>query len=451
MTPPPSGPAPRGRLLQVLGTAFGVAVIVGNSIGVGIMRTPGDVAAWLPSAPWFFGVWIAGGIYALLGALTLAEPGAMIPRSGGMYVMARRGLGEYPGFAIGWTDTISTCASIAAITIAMGEYAGGLVPALQGHTSLTAVSVVTVLAAIQWRGIRAGDLVQQATSFLKVLVLVGLALVCLVVPAAHAPMTAAVAAPIALISFKSVVLALQAVIYTYDGWNGMIYFSGEVKNPGRDIPRSMVSGVLFVIAIYVLINIALLYVLPMSRMANDPFVAGTAATVVFGPRGDTVIRTIMIISALGAVSACQLMAPRVILAMSRDGLMPASVARVNRGGTPTVGTIASTAVALTFIATGTFERALALIAFFFVANYTLSFLSVFVLRRREPDLPRPYRVWGYPWTTGIAFVGSLLFLVGQCVGDTRNSLWSLALLAVSYPVYLLMSRGKGEGTDRRRE
>ena len=205
---------------------------------------------------------------------------------------------------------------------------------------------------------------------------------------------------------------------------------------------------LFVIAIYFLINIALLYVLPMSRMANDPFVAGTAAKVVFGPRGDTVIRTIMIISALGAVSACQLMAPRVILAMSRDGLMPASVARVNRGGTPTVATIASTAVALAFIATGTFERALALIAFFFVANYTLSFLSVFVLRRRAPDLPRPYRVWGYPWTTGIALVGSLLFLVGQCVGDTRNSLWSLALLAVSYPVYLLISRGKGEEAGR---
>ena len=117
--------------------AFGIAIIVGNSIGVGIMRTPGDVAALLPSAPWFFGVWIAGGLYALLGALTLAEMGAMIPKSGGMYVIARRGLGEYPGFAIGWTDTISTCASLAAITIAIGEFAEGLFPALSGHASRT--------------------------------------------------------------------------------------------------------------------------------------------------------------------------------------------------------------------------------------------------------------------------------------------------------------------------
>ena len=148
----------------------------------------------------------------------------------------------------------------------------------------------------------------------------------------------------------------------------------------------------------------------------------------------------MIISALGAVSACQLMAPRVIFAMSRDRLMPADVARVNNGGTPTIATLASTAVALAFIATGTFDRVLALIAFFFVANYTLSFVSVFVLRLREPDRPRPYRVWGYPWPTGIALAGSIAFLVAQCVGDRRNSFWALGLLALSYPVYLMARR-----------
>jgi APA family basic amino acid/polyamine antiporter len=159
----------------------------------------------------------------------------------------------------------------------------------------------------------------------------------------------------------------------------------------------------------------------------------------------------MIVSALGAVSACQLMAPRVILAMSDDGLLPASVKEVNQGGTPTVATAASTGVALAFIATGTFDRALALIAFFFVANYLLSFISVFVLRRREPDTPRPYRAWGYPWTTGIALAGSVAFLAGQCLGDTRNSLWSLGLLALSYPVYRLVARTRSEAAARRGE
>ena len=228
----------------------------------------------------------------------------------------------------------------------------------------------------------------------------------------------------------------------------MAYFTGEIRDPGRNVPRAMAGGVLFVIAIYLLINLAILYVLPMSRMAGDPFVAGSAAKVVFGNAGDTVIRTIMIVSALGAVSACQLMAPRVIFAMSQDGLMPPSVSDVNTGGTPTVATIASTAVALAFIATGTFDRALALIAFFFVASYLLTFTSVFVLRRREPSAHRPYRVWGYPWTTGIALLGSAAFLVGQCVGDTRNSLWSLGLLAASYPVYRGIRRwGREDGED----
>ena len=134
MTDSPAGTgAHRGSLLKVLGVAFGLAVIVGNTIGIGILRTPGDIASQLPSAPWFYGVWLAGGVYALLGALTLAELGAMIPKSGGQYVFARQALGEYAGFTIGWTDTISSAASVAAVTISMGEYSDALVPALAGH------------------------------------------------------------------------------------------------------------------------------------------------------------------------------------------------------------------------------------------------------------------------------------------------------------------------------
>ncbi len=423
----------------MLGAAFGVAVIIGNTIGVGILRTPGAIAEHLPTPFLFLGVWIAGGIYALLGAVSVAELGAMIPQSGGQYVFVRRALGGYAGFVVGWSDWISTAGTAAAIAMVIGEYLGVLAPAAAGRGPVVAAAVVCGFAALYWRGIRWGDRGQQLLSLLKALALAVLVVACFVM-GSPARDTAPVAVPAGGALATAIVLALQGVIYTYDGWNGMVYFSGEVRDPGRDIPRAMAGGVLFIIAIYLLINLAIMYVLPISRMAGDPFVAGSAATVVFGPSGDTVIRTIMIVSALGAVSACQLMAPRVILAMSRDGLMPASVSQVNPGGTPTVATLASTGVALAFIATGTFDSALSLLAFFFVANYLLSFVSVFVLRRREPDTPRPYRAWGYPWTTGIALVGSVAFLVGQCVGDTRNSLWSLALLAVSYPVYLVAAR-----------
>jgi len=172
-------------------------------------------------------------------------------------------------------------------------------------------------------------------------------------------------------------------------------------------------------------------------------VAGAAAAAVFGPRGDTIIRVLMIISLLSTINSSTLMASRVPLAMSRDRLLPARVASVNAGGTPTWSLLATTLVALGFIFTGTFNQVLALLAFFFVLNYLLSFTSLFVLRRREPDAPRPYRVWGYPWTTGIALVGSLAFVLGAVVSDRANSMWSLALLALSYPVYRLVTRGRG--------
>lgn len=423
----------------MLGAAFGVAVIIGNTIGVGILRTPGDIAARLPTPSLFLAVWLVGGLYALLGAVSMAELGAMVPQSGGQYVFVRRALGGYAGFVVGWSDWISTAGSAAVMAMVIGEYLGVLLPAAQGRGPVVAAAVVCGFAALYWQGIRWGDRGQQLLSLLKAVALAVLVVACFTLGSPAGDATAAVV-PAGGALATAIVLSLQGVIYTYDGWNGMVYFSGEVRDPGRDIPRAMAGGVVFVIAIYLLINLAIMYVLPISQMAGDPFVAGRAAIAVFGPTGDTVIRSIMIVSALGAVSACQLMAPRVILAMSHDRLLPASVSKVNPGGTPTVATLASTGVALAFIATGTFDRALALLAFFFVANYFLSFTSVFVLRRREPDTPRPYRVWGYPWTTGVALLGSVAFLVGQCLGDTHNSLWSIALLAASYPVYRAVKR-----------
>jgi APA family basic amino acid/polyamine antiporter len=228
------------------------------------------------------------------------------------------------------------------------------------------------------------------------------------------------------------------VIYTYDGWAGVIYFSEEVKNPDRDIPRSMLGGVLLVIAIYLLVNLALLYVLPMSEIAGQDFAAGLAAQVIFGPHGNTIFLTLTILSMLSAINAYHLMATRVLFAISRDGLFAKRAAEVNKGGTPSMALFTSAAVAVLFIVFGqTFEKVITVLAFFFVANYALSFISVFVLRRREPDKERPYRAWGYPWTTVLALLGSVAFLIGAIASDTRNSVYALLLLAASYPVFRL--------------
>jgi len=238
-------------------------------------------------------------------------------------------------------------------------------------------------------------------------------------------------------------VSLQAAIYTYDGWSGVIYFSEEVKEPNRNIPRALFSGVLTITAIYLLVNVALLYVLPVSRIAGKEFAAGEAASVIFGAHGDTIFRCLTIVSMLSGINALHLMATRVIFAMSRDGLVSKEAAVVNKGGTPTIALALSLMVALLFIIFGEkFEIVITLLAFFFVVNYILSFVSLFVLRWREPDKPRPYRAWGYPVTPALALIGSVLFLAGAIRADTRNSVYALVLLAVSYPVYRLLGRAR---------
>jgi APA family basic amino acid/polyamine antiporter len=427
-------------LLRVLGVGFGLAVIIGNTIGAGIFRAPGAIALHLPH-PWLFlGVWVIGGLYALLGAISLAELGAMIPRSGGQYVFARYALGEYAGFIVGWSDWISTCGSAAAVSLLIGEFAGPLFPFLNGKAVVSAATVATVFAILQWRGIIWGSTTQNVTSFLKAfafLILIAAAFL-LGGQGSLAP-AATRGAPAGFALLVALVLSLQSVIYTYDGWNGVVYFSEEITNPGRDIPRAMFGGVLLVIIIYLLVNLALLYVLPISKIAGQDFAAGAAAQVIFGRHGDTVFRSLTILSMLSAINAYHLMATRVLFAISRDGLFAKQAATVNKGGTPTVALLTSAAIALLFIAFGqTFDKVITVLAFFFVANYTLSFISVFVLRRREPKKDRPYRAWGYPWTTALALLGSVLFLIGAIASDTRNSVYALALLAVSYPLFRLM-------------
>jgi len=457
-----AAPGSRGRLLKVLGMWFGISAAVGNTIAAGIVRAPGDIAQWLPNVYLFFGVWVVGGLYALSGASSMVELGAAIPRSGGQYNFSRRALGEYAGFIVGWSDWLSTCGTAAAVAIVIGEYSGELIPPMAGHVKLIAVLIIIGFFVLQWRGIKWGSGTQLVTAALKTFAFVIVVAACFLWggharAAASASVVAAPPLPSGWPLALAILFGLQAVFYSIDGWDGIIYFGEEVRNPGRDIPRAIFGSVATIMGIYLLINAAVLYVLPMSQLAGNTFVLGAAAEKIFGPYGDTIIRAIMVISLLSCLNANQLFCSRTLYAMSCDRLFFRSFTRVNRGGTPTLSLLLSTLVGVLFVL-GSFEIVIAMLSFFFVANYTLSYASLFALRKKEPEMERPYRAWGYPWTTGIALFASALFLIASIVPDlktafTTGKVWppspamlALLILLLSYPVFRLLKRVTHDST-----
>ena len=460
-----SAPRSRGRLFKVLGMWFGISAAIGNAIAAGIVRAPGDIALWLPNIYLFFGVWVIGGLYALAGASSLAELGAAIPRSGGQYNFARRAFGEYAGFIVGWSDWLSTCGTAAAVAIVIGEYSGELIPPLGGHVKLIAVVIILGFFILQWRGIKWGSGTQLLTAAIKTFAFVILVAACFVWGGHARAVSTTVTAPAPIPSgwplVLAMVLGLQAVFYSIDGWDGIIYFGEEVRNPGRDVPRAIFGSVGTIMGIYLLINAAVLYVLPMSQIAGNTFVLGTAAEKIFGPYGDTIIRSIMVISLLSCLNANQLFCSRTLYAMSCDRLFFRSFTRVNSGGTPTLSLLLSSIVGVLFVL-GSFEIVIAMLSFFFVADYMVSYASLFALRSTEPQIERPYRAWGYPWTTGVALLASALFLVASIAPDlkaafTSGKVWppspamlALVILLLSYPVFRVLKAFSKAGADGER-
>jgi APA family basic amino acid/polyamine antiporter len=444
---------PRGTLLQILGVGFGIAVAVGNTISAGIVRTPGDIAARLANHWLFFAVWFGGAFYALMSAFQLAELGAAIPRSGGQYNFSRRAIGDYAGFIVGWSDWLSTCGTTGAVGIVIGEYMAHLFSAFNSpqKIKIMAVCVIVLFAVLQWKSISMGSKVQNFTTVLKGLAFFAIVVACfsfgrhLHQAAEAAPLAepaAAIVVPAGAALITALLLGMQATIYTYDGWDGVIYFGDEIRNPGHLVPRAIFASLFSIVLIYLLVNAAVLYVLPINEIAGNNFSLGLAAQHVFGQHGDFIFRSIMVVALLSSINALHLMGARVIYAMSRDGLFFRVVTRVNKGGTPTIGLLLSALVGVAF-AIFSFERVIAMLAFFFVTNYLLSFVSMFVLRVREPGLDRPYRAWGYPVTTALALLGSIGFLIEAVREDRTNSYLTLIALACSYPVYRVLKMVSG--------
>ena len=446
---PPVNQAPKGRLLNILGVGFGLAGAVGGTIGAGILRTPGLVAAQLPSAELVLAAWLAGGLYALLGAVCIAELAAALPKAGGWYVYAERAFGKRVGFLVGWTDWLAHCIGLAWVATTVGEYGQTLLPEAipqEPNTArILALLAIGLFSLIQLRGLRAGSASQELLSLAKAVAFLALVAACFLLPIqASPPIALTTPTPLASMSWRSlslaVVLALQAVITTYDGWASPVYFAEEFSEPGRDLPRSLIGGVLAVLVLYLLINLALLHVLPLPLLASSPLPAALAARALAGPLGGLLITALALVSLLGLINTVVMAAPRILFGLSRDGLLPSFVAQVNGGGTPSAALLLTSAAAAALVLAGSFERLLTMGAVLYVSLPLAGIASLVTLRQREPELPRPFLAWGYPVSPLMITAVSLAFLIGSTANDWLSSLAAVALVAMGYGVCLLAER-----------
>jgi APA family basic amino acid/polyamine antiporter len=302
-----------------------------------------------------------------------------------------------------------------------------------------------VLAFLNWLGLRVGSRAQEITSAAKALALMGFVVACFVVsPRTGADGSSAIAGFMAprggiLLAF---LVALQAVIVTYDGWYSAIYFMEEDKDPARNLPRSAIGGIVACTAIFLLMNVALLHVLPMNQLTASQMPAADAAMAVLGSHGRQIILVISLVTVVSTINVLLLSSPRILFAMSRDGLLPGWMASVNSGGTPARALLLGAGVSIGLVLSGSFDTLIAIASFLFVAVYISGFAALLVLRARQPQRARPFKAWGYPWTTWGVLLASAGFLVASVVSDIKHSLFTLVLIAISYPIYVFTVKKK---------
>jgi basic amino acid/polyamine antiporter, APA family len=439
---------PPRALRRILGLGFGLAMVFGSTVGVGILRLPGTVAAGLGDPTLIILAWIVGGIYALMGAVAVAELAAMLPVTGGFRVFAQRAFGDRVGFTIGCVDWLVNVAALAWASLAAVTFIGQLWPAATVHPRLLALSVVATFTMMHWLGLRIGASATALISSTIGLMFLVLVVACFITdPVAPATATTSGAASGAspwtsMALLLAAVPALRAVLTSYDGWYSAIYMAEESTDPARTLPRAIIGGALLVTVLYVVINLALLRVLPLPVLAASELPVADAARVVLPGGGAELVTVLALLTALSLVNNVLFTGPRILFGIGRDGLLPAAAASVSVSGTPRGALLFTSAFAALAILSGTFEQIIAVAAVLFLTCYTSAFLAVFVLRRTEPALPRPYRASGFPASTAIVLAGSLVFLVAAVTEDPISGLVAGAFIACCLLVYAWTARSR---------
>ncbi len=430
------------QLKKVLGIGFGIAILIGGTIGVGILRTTGSIAQLLDNYWLIIACWVFGGVYVILAAGSYAELATMMPKAGGAYNYAKRAFGNYAGFITGWFDYILNGIAPAFFCIVIAEYLTILVPTFKNYQTIISIAFLLAFTLLHISGTKNGSIFQQITSVIKVIFFVALIVACFMFTGttlhSNPPNTALVKTSM-LIAFLK---ALQLVIGTYQGWNSVCFFAEEDKNPNKNIPKSLYTGALIVLCIYVLINMAFFHVLPISSIANSKLAASDVSRIVFGDTGAIFVTVISIFSAISILNAYMMIPARILFGLSRDGYFIKQGATVNKAGTPINALLISSFLSLVLIIIGSFEDLFSLASFMGVFVLGMSFASLIKLRLKEPTLARPYSSWGYPYTSIIVMIITIAIFIGFAISDTKNLIIILIIGLLSYPFYIGLFKNK---------
>jgi APA family basic amino acid/polyamine antiporter len=454
-------PAPNGQLRRGLNAWDATLLVLGLVLGGGIFLTPASIARALPSERWILAVWIIGGLLSIFGGFVYAELGTMLPQAGGMYLYIHQAFGALPGFLYAWVAYFVILAGAdAAVAVGFAEYLSVFFPKLGtgrivfqvssfpiSAGQLVAVAAVLLLSATHYVGIKAGSRIQGFFTSLIVLALAGIviggvlvpapAAASGLVPAAHAPITVA-----------AVGTAMVAVFWVYYGWNEIAAVAGEVAKPQRNIPIALIAGTALVTILYVGVNAVFLKAIPVAELATVARPAELASRRLFGGGATTAIALAVTAAALGCLSAGIAPAPRIVYALSRDGLFPKPFGQAHpRFQTPAFAIVVQAVWMSLLCLSGRYDQLYTYATFAVILSYTATGLSLFVFRRRHPEWPRPYRCWVYPLVPFVFVVTSLALAVNTVAEQPRETLACLAILLLGVPVYFWM-RGKHRRSAR---
>ncbi len=423
-----------------------INLVVGTIIGSGIFLVPAEIARAVHEPGWMLAVWVIGGVLTLLGALSLAELGAAIPHAGGIYTFITRAFGRLPGFLCGWMlFTVATSGSIATLGAAFPIYLGGFVPLTPTSTKVVGVLAIVLLTWVNMIGVKNGARVGNVLTALKVGGLIAMVLVIFLLPgpaAVAAPASPPPPLPTGPVPLAAVGVALVAVLWAYEGWHDVSFAAGEIHEPQKNFPRGLIGGVSIVLGLYVLANLAYMKVLTPAEIAASDRVALTAMTRVTGEWGGKLMTAAILCSILGAMNALILAGPRAYYQMAKDGLFIDRVSRVHpRWRTPVEALLFQGLwSAFLVLVIGGFSQLFTYVIFGGWIFYALAVLSVLALRRKEPDLPRPYRVPGYPVVPILFGATALAIVVNTLIETPRESLLGLAFIGLGVPVFWIQQR-----------